>query len=111
MVGSPYTDAYYFYSILARFLAIASSTAFSSRRSSSLLDEVLAVFAFPDVAASTCVSVDLLSALFEVPADTDDDTASLPWLEASRTGDESRGRFLASACFSLLLVSVLSGGG
>lgn len=111
MVGFPSTDAYYFYSILARFLAIASSTAFSSRRSSSLLDEVLAVFAFPAEAASICVSVDLLSALFEVPADTDDDTASLPWLEESRTGDESRGRFFASACFSLLLISVLSGGG
>ena len=101
----------HYYSILARFLAMASSTAFSSRRSSSLLEEVFAVFGFPDVNTSAWESADLLSGLFADCAVTDDETASLAWLEASRTGDGSRGRFLAASCFSLLLLaSVLSSG-
>lgn len=113
MVGSACTNIYsYFYSILARFLAMASSTALSSRSSSSLLEEVFAVFAFPDVAVSTCESADLLSFLFGVCAGTDDETTSLAGFEASRTGDESRVRFFATTCFSLLLLaSVLSCGG
>lgn len=101
----------HYYSILARFLAMASSTAFSSRRSSSLLEEVFAVFGFPDANTSAWESTDFLSGLFADGAVTDDETASLAWLEASKTGDGSRGRFLAASCFSLLLLaSVLSSG-
>lgn len=90
---------------------MASSTAFSSRRSSSLLEEVFAVFGFPDVTASACESADRLSGLFAECGVTDDETASWVWFETSKTGDGSRGRFLAPSCFSLLLLaSVLSGG-
>lgn len=93
------------YSILARFRAMASSTAFSSRRSSSLLDEVFAVFDFPDAPASACESTDLLSGLLAGWAVTDDVTASLAWFEVFTPGDGSRCRFLAVNCFSLLLLA------
>ena len=89
---------------------MASSTAFSSRRSSSLLEEVLfAVFGFPDVTGSACESVDRLSGLFTDCGMTDDETTSFAGF-ASETGDGSRGRFLAACSFSLvLLASVLAG--
>jgi len=87
---------------------MASSTAFNSRRSSSLLEEVL--FGFPDVTGSACESADRLSGLFADCGVTEDETASLAWFEESKTGDGSRCRFFAAGCFSLLLLaSVLSG--
>ena len=82
---------FYCYSILARFLAIASSTALSSRRSSSLLEEVFAEFALPDVTASACEFTDRLSGLLADWEVTDDETISLV---CSETGDGSRVRFL-----------------
>ena len=98
-----------YYSILARFLAIASSTALSSRRSSSLLEVVFAAFPLPEDADSTWGSADCLSGL--IADGMDDDTASFLAAGASGTEGESRGRFLNAEGLSLLLLaSDLAGG-
>lgn len=99
------------YSILARFLAMASSTALSSRRSSSLLEDVFAVFDFAEVAGSAGESTVRFSGLLVVCGVTDDETASFTATGASETGDGSRGRFFNADCLSLLLLgSDLDGG-
>lgn len=85
---------------------MASSTALSSRRSSSLLEVVFAAFPLPEGTASTCESAGRFSDLLEGCTVTDDDTASFTTTGASGTGDGSRGRFLSL----LLLASDRDGG-
>lgn len=83
---------------------MASSTALSSRRSSSLLEDVFAAFDFPAGTASACESIDRFSGLIIGCGVTDDATATFTASWASVTGDESRGRFLKADCLSLLLL-------
>lgn len=84
---------------------MASSTAFSSRRSSSLLEEVFAAFDFPAGTASACESIDRFSGLIVGCGVTDDATATFTASWASVTGDGSRGRFFKADCLSLLLLA------
>lgn len=89
---------------------MASSTALSSRRSSSLLEDVFVVFDFPEVTGSAGESADRFSGLAGCGI-TDDETTSFPAIAASETGDGSRGRFFNVDCLSLLLLaSDLDGG-
>ena len=83
---------------------MASSTALSSRRSSSLLEEVFAAFDFPAGTASACESTDRFSSLI-IGCGVPDATATFTASWTSVTGDESRGRFLKADCLSLLLLA------
>jgi len=84
---------------------MASSTALSSRRSSSLLEEVFAAFGLPAGTASACESIDCFSGLIVGCGVTDDATATFTASWASETGDGSRGRFFNADSLSVVLLT------
>lgn len=90
---------------------MASSTALSSRRSSSLLEDGFAVFGFPGGTGSACESADRFSGLLVDCGITDDETTSFTATGGSGTGDGSRGRFFKADCLSLVLLASDCDGG
>ena len=78
---------------------MASSTAFNSRRSSSILEEVL--FGFPDVTGSACESADRLSGLFA------DCGVTYCWLLSFPAVNDGKVAWRAPLCLFLLRTAMV----